>query len=357
MKTIIDTAIDTALETVIRQVRAIEGWLLDTRRASYGVAALRIVVGLTGLGFLCANWSNRHYLWGDASSWLDPMRSNGGFGWPFTVFESGVSPGQLTVKLLVVAALLVLMTLGWRTRIVIPLVLILWVSLIEANPVYGDQSDNLSRILLVYLCFADSSGRWSLDARRRRDKGRANTSVGTLLHNLAVVAVAAQVCIIYVASGLYKAQGVLWQDGTAVYYPLQVGQYRPWPGLNDLMTSSSLGVLAATYFSVLIQIFFPIMLLRRSTRVFALLGTGAMHLSIAVLMGLPFFSLFIFAGDLVFIRDRSYARASSFVRSRWEGRRRRGRTVVPSSDPAPEEPSAEPAAEPAVGVSLSAPGR
>jgi hypothetical protein len=340
MKTTIDTAIDTTLEAIIVRARTVEGWLLGARRATYGVAALRILVGVTGLGFLAANWSNRHYLWGDAAAWLDPMRSNGGFGWPFTLFASGGSPTLLTVKLLVVAALLVLMTLGWRTRIVIPLVLIMWVSLIEANPVYGDQSDNLSRILLVYLCFADASGRWSLDARRRRERGRANSAVGTLLHNLAVVAVAAQVCIIYVASGLYKVQGALWQDGTAVYYPLQVGQYRPWPELNDLVTSNSWGVLAATYFSVLIQIFFPVLLLRRSTRVFALVGTGAMHLSIAVLMGLPFFSLFIFAGDLVFIRDRSYARVTAFFRSRWTRRRRGGGTVAPTATPAPVKSTA-----------------
>lgn len=346
MKALIDTAIDTALDAVIVALRRAEAWLLDARRATYGVAALRIVVGLTGLGFLAANWSNRHYLWGDASAWLDPMRTNGGFGWPFTWFASGVSPGWLTVKLLVVAALLVLMTLGWRTRVVIPLVLITWVSLIEANPLYGDQSDNLSRIFLLYLCFADTSARWSLDARRRRGRedagqhagqhaGRpAGTRVGNLLHNLAVVAIAGQICIIYVCSGLYKAQGELWQNGTAVYYPLQVGQYRPWPELNDLVTSSSLGVMAATYFSVLIQVFFPVLLIRRGTRVVALVGTAGMHLSIAVLMGLPFFSLFIFAGDLIFVRDRSYAWVGSRVAGWWAARRRRGEPIpAPPREP------------------------
>src|SRR5690625_82577 len=245
--------IDAAFDAVMARLRAGESWLLDGRRAAYGASALRILVGLTALGFLAANWLNRHYLWGDASAWLDPMRNNGGFGWPFTWFVDGVSPGMLTVKMLVVAALLVLLVIGWRTRMIVPLVLVTWVSLIEGNPVYGDQSDNIVRILLIYLCFADASGRWSLDARRRRKQGLPETSVGTLLHNLAVIAVGAQICIIYLASGLYKVQGELWQEGTAVYYPLQVGQYRPWPELSDLLTANAFGVLAATYVTVLIQ--------------------------------------------------------------------------------------------------------
>src|SRR5690625_4432670 len=89
------------------------------RRAVYGATALLILVGLTALCFLAANWLNRHYLWGEESAWLDPMRNNGGLGWPFTWFVDGVSKGMLTVKMLVVAALLVLLVIGWRTRVIV----------------------------------------------------------------------------------------------------------------------------------------------------------------------------------------------------------------------------------------------
>jgi uncharacterized membrane protein YphA (DoxX/SURF4 family) len=164
------------------------------------------------------------------------------------------------LKLALVAVLLVLLVLGWRTRVLAPIILVLWVSLIEAQPIYGDQSDNIFRILFFYMCFADTSGRWSLDARRRAKQAagqwqspiqlkispelRANASmVSIAFHNLAILAVGAQICIIYVASGLYKVQGEFWQDGTAVYYPMQVGQYAPWPALNDFLGSSALGVM------------------------------------------------------------------------------------------------------------------
>lgn len=335
-------AYETALDHVYARIDTGEDWLLGARRATYGVAAVRIIFGGAAIWFLLANWSNRHYLWGDAAQWMSPLDHNGDFGWPFTLFAGGSGPTELSLKLLVVFALAVALTLGWRTRVVAPLLLICWVSLIESNPLYGDQSDNIFRILLIYLCFADLSGRWSLDARRRARRARGErprlpvrlpdlpaaarrhaSLLATLLHNLAVLAVAVQICIIYVASAMYKVQGDYWQDGTAVYYPMQVGHYRPWPWLSDILSANPFGVLVVTYFSVFIQLFFPLLLLRRTTRVIGIVGVIGMHAGIAVLMGLPFFSLFIMAGDQVFVRDTTYAAISARLRRAW--RRRRGR--------------------------------
>ncbi|WP_166355449.1 HTTM domain-containing protein [Phytoactinopolyspora limicola] len=345
---------------VAPKLRFGEDWLLGAKRATYGLAVVRILFGLTALGFLAANWLNRHYLWGDAARWLEPIDDNGGFSWPFTFFRGGSSQLELDLKLGLVAVLLVLLVLGWRTRILAPIILILWVSLIEAQPIYGDQSDNIFRILFFYMCFADTSGRWSLDARRRAKQAagqwhspinvrvspelRANSSmVAIVFHNLAVLAIGVQVCLIYLASGLYKVQGELWQDGTAVYYPMQVGQYAPWPALNEFLGSSALGVMVITYFSVFIQIFFPLMLLRRTTRVIALMGVAAMHLGIAVIMGLPFFSLFILAGDMIFIRDSTYVSIQRWGRRRWQERRaRRGAARLAAQ--AEEQPAQAPVA-------------
>lgn len=320
-----------------RMVGTAEQWLFAGRRATYGLAVVRIIFGLNALAFLAAHWLDRHYLWGDAARWNELIDDNGGFGWPFTMFRGGASQIELDLKLFALAVVLVLFVLGWRTRLIAPIVLILWTSLIESQPVYGDQSDNIFRIVLFYMCFADLSGRWSLDARRRVKQvtGRSYrliripswlalrarlVRVATVSHNLAVVAMAAQVCIIYVASAMYKIQGELWQDGTAVYYPLHVTVYAPWPELSELVTASSLGVLIATYFSVYIQLFFPLMLLRRATRVIGLLGVSAMHLGIAVLMGLPFFSLFILAVDAIFIRDATYESIQHWIERNRAGR-------------------------------------
>lgn len=299
-------------------------WVADARRATYGTALVRIAFGGGAFVFLLTHLQNREYLWGQAARWAAPLDSNGEFGPPFTLFSGGLPSADLAVAYALLLVLAAMVTVGWRTRWVAPVFLVLWVSLLESNPLTGDQSDNIFRILLLYLCFADLGGRWSLDARRRarqleRDgvirpfgpfgSARANAAavqLGTLLHNFAIIMAGAQICMIYVASGLYKAQGERWQDGTAIYYPLQLSHYRPWPWLADLLVQNPLMVAAATYFSVFVQLLFPLMLLHRWTRIVAICGVLAMHTGIALAMGLPFFSLFIMAGDCLFVRDTTF---------------------------------------------------
>lgn len=323
-------------------------WVSDRRRATYGSALVRIAFGGGALVFLLTHIPNREYLWGEAARWAAPLDDNGGFEAPFTVFAGGLGPVQLTVAYVLLTVLAALVTVGWRSRWVVPVFLVMWVSLLESNPLTGDQSDNIFRILLLYLCFADLGGRWSVDARRRarevarwgvpRPFGRFGSDVtnaravqlGTLLHNFAIIMAGAQICLIYVASGLYKAQGLRWQDGTAIYYPLQLSHYRPWPWLADLLVANPFMVAAVTYFSVFIQLFFPLMLLQRWTRIIAILGVFAMHTGIAVAMGLPFFSLFIMAGDCLFVRDTTFAAIERQVRRRSSRLARRLR-----SDPGP----------------------
>jgi hypothetical protein len=344
------TATDSVTEAARRQASTLFDsglrWVADARRATYGTALVRIAFGGGAFVFLLTHLQNREYLWGQAARWAAPLDANGGFGPPFTVFSGGLPSTDLAVAYGLLLVLAALVTVGWRSRWVTPVFLVLWVSLLESNPLTGDQSDNIFRILLLYLCFADLGGRWSLDARRRarqlaRDgvvrplgplgSPRANAAavqIGTLLHNFAVIMAGAQICMIYVASGLYKAQGARWQDGTAIYYPMQLSHYRPWPWLADLLVQNPLMVTVVTYFSVFIQLFFPLMLLQRWTRVLAICGVLAMHTGIAVAMGLPFFSLFIMAGDCLFVRDATFAAIWRRVRPWLEpsgGRRTRRR--------------------------------
>ncbi|MER6529929.1 hypothetical protein [Streptomyces sp. NPDC001508] len=42
-------------------------------------------------------------------------------------------------------------------------------------------------------------------------------AVTTPLHNLGVLAIATQICLLYVVSGLFKVMGEQWQDGTALF--------------------------------------------------------------------------------------------------------------------------------------------
>src|SRR5699024_3048380 len=117
-----------------------------------------------------------------------------------------------TLAYLALGALAVLVILGWRMKIVLPIFFVGWVSFIEVNDALGDQGDNMYRITLLTLLFADTAARWSLDARRR---ARPQAQQGpwwkrawhggsylpawltNSVHNLAIVAVATHVCFVY----------------------------------------------------------------------------------------------------------------------------------------------------------------
>ncbi len=85
-----------------------------------------------------------------------------------------------------------------------------------------------------------AQGVWWVVARRGQG-GEARTLldiVGNLVHNAALFVIMAEACLIYATAGWYKIQGSRWQDGTAVYYPLHLDYFSPWPALSDLMSSS-----------------------------------------------------------------------------------------------------------------------
>lgn len=302
-----------------------ERWLFSSKKATYGLSVMRICLGLAILGSLTVNFANRHYVWGPGSRWLNPWLSIDEWGFPFTaIFGTGDSTTVFTIKYLLLAAVAVLFTLGWRARVVTPVLLLMLASLMRLNPIATDAGDNLIRITLLFMCLADTSSRWSLDARRRgrqMDERRAPGRgwrwpawPGVLFHNIALIGIAGQVFVVYVVSGLSKVQGSMWQEGVGLYYPLRIGQYEAWPGLNELIYSSGLFVAVGSYVTVFVQVFFPLLLMRRGTRIVALLLVFGMHVGIAVTMALPWFSLAIMAADSIFIRDETYRAVVRWLR-------------------------------------------
>ena len=291
----------------------LEQWLLADKRVSYGIAGVRIGFGLILAVSLLVDFRHRHLAWGAGRDWaqvrvdtdLWPDFLNGLFGY-------GQAPWVFELQYLVLIVLSVLMVLGYRARVVVPLVLIGYIGLTRANPFISDGGVHLFRIALLYLCFADTSRRWSLDARRRaKRRGKPKQPLvpewlPNLLHNAAVVLLAYQMIVIYIASSMYKIQGNLWYEGVAVYYVFQLEEYAAWPEITDILSPMSLLIGILTYATIYIQLFFPFLLLNRWTRRMALIAVTGMHLGIGLFMGLMHFSLIMIAIDAVFIRESTY---------------------------------------------------
>ncbi|HWS51705.1 MAG TPA: HTTM domain-containing protein [Microbacterium sp.] len=332
----------------------IENWLYGGKKALYGLAVTRILFGVTALGLLASNFSTRLYTFGSGSAWngelAEPV-SDFPKIWVFSAFHAVMGNDVLyTLMYLLLAALAVLFTIGWRFRIVLPIFFCMWIGFIEANDMVGDQGDNMFRIALLLLFFADPAARWSIDARRRAKKGEwfapdsQPALIGTVLHNLALVALTAQVCFVYASGALFKAGGDPWAEGYAVYNPLQTARFGTWPVLSDLVTAWGPMVVAFSWGSIILQVAFPLMLLTRPTRLIGLIGILSFHIGIAVLMGLPWFSLTMIAIDSIFIRDRTWARLSAGVARRWRDAAAR----PPSTSSPPPSPTTREHVEPVV---------
>ncbi|GAU66624.1 FHA domain-containing protein [Streptomyces sp. NBRC 110611] len=139
---------------------------------------------------------------------------------------------------------------------------------------------------------------------RRYAPGEPRTVLDTLAklaHNGALLVIVVEVCLIYATAGWYKIQGSRWQDGTAVYYPMHLDYFSPWPALSHLLAGSGLAIMLITYGTVIVQVAFPFTLFNRRLKNALLVVMICEHLSIAFLLGLPFFSLAMITADAVFL--------------------------------------------------------
>ncbi|MFI8349153.1 HTTM domain-containing protein [Streptomyces sp. NPDC085596] len=142
-----------------------------------------------------------------------------------------------------------------------------------------------------------AAGRWARSPQPRM----LLDVLANVLHNAALAVIMAEACLIYATAGWYKIQGSRWQDGTAVYYPLHLDYFSPWPALADLMSASGVIMMIVTYGTVMVQVAFPFTLFNRRVKNVLLVLMMTEHAVIAVVLGLPFFSLAMITADAVFL--------------------------------------------------------
>jgi hypothetical protein len=146
-------------------------------------------------------------------------------------------------------------------------------------------------------------GLWYAVSRRYPEtEVRAVLDAGTsMLHNTAMLTIAVQVCLIYATSGWYKVQGSRWQEGSALHYVFHLEYFAPWPWLSGFLAANTVLVLLLSYGTVVLQVAFPFTLANRRIKNVLLAVMILEHAGIAVLLGLPFFSLAMIACDAVFL--------------------------------------------------------
>nr|WP_240801407.1 HTTM domain-containing protein [Streptomyces sp. A1136] len=324
----------------------------------YQSAVVRIGFAGTWLFFLLREFPDRHELYGPDGPWSWALaRRLIASNHAFTVLMWSHATWWFETVYVVSVLASALLMLGWRTRAMSVLFMVGVLSLQNRSVFMGDGGDNVIHLMAIYLVLTRCARVWSLDARREarggggaggpvlwgvlgavfvygtlagrfgglwaavfgalwvtagvwwltgryapEGEGRAVLDVlANLLHNAGMLVIMAEVCLIYATAGWYKIQGSRWQDGTALYYPLGLDYFTPWPGLSAVLAGSGTVVMLLTYGTVVVQVAFPFTLFNRRIKN-VLLGLMMLeHLGIAVVLGLPFFSLAMIAADAVFL--------------------------------------------------------
>ena len=222
-----------------------------------------------------------------------------------------------------IALLLLGMTCRWP-RITALLIYIVSMNLNNRAWVILDGGDNLMQIMLIYLIFMDPS----LPGRP------ATAGVLTYLNNAITNAVffiaRLQVIAVYVVAGLAKVDGELWQNGTAIYYTLNVDDFT-LPFVRSFVSENPFFAVMATYVTLFYQLSFPWLIWHRRVRPWLMLLGTTLHLQIAFVMGLFTFGFAVMASYVVFFTDERAAAILARVAG-WKRRILRA-PVPPATEP------------------------
>lgn len=300
-------------------------WFRPTSARPLG--AIRVLFGLlvlSNLAFLSVEldywFTDTGLLQGTESQIVaGPLRLS-----PFHVLQD---PTSVRVGFALIAAVAVLFTVGWRTRLMSILLYIGMVSIHHRNVVTSSGADVLLITFAFNLMLAPCGAAYSVDAwlaGRRR-----GTQAEPLIIPWAQRLIQVQISLIYTVASVMKANGVTWINGSALHLVFNNTEVRrfdfsflsQYPELINLMTYSAL----AMEFALAFLIWF------RAARPWVLLSGVALHTGIFFSINIPIFGELMMVGYLAFLSPEEFDRMLAFMDvRRWFGRSKREAATVAS---------------------------
>jgi hypothetical protein len=213
---------------------------------------------------------------------------------------SGLSATWMAMAFFVLWALVALaLMLGWQTRIMSILNLVLLVSVINRNPLVVTGADSVMQVLAFWSIFLPLGLCYTLGARRRPLDLRPTTFA------FPVRMFQLQIALIYIFTTIFKLQGQTWPSGDALYMAMQVRMHT-FPLADWLLANVSTGVLRImTYSALLIEAGFPLLvfapIFQPYLRRFGLIAGLMLHVGIGLVMNIPNFPLVMIISYLMLL--------------------------------------------------------
>jgi hypothetical protein len=262
------------------------------------LAAFRIVYGLVALLNLSLlslevdHWfTNAGLLQGtEARDAAGPLR--------WSLLNYVQDPPSVHIFFAAMAVIIVLFTVGWHTRIMGVLLYLGQISIHHRNISSTNGADVWLLILAFYLMLSPCGAAYSLDARRR-DRKRG-TLAEPLIIPWAQRLIQVHLALLYLNTGLLKAAGASWQNGTALHYVLCNVEMRRFN--LEFLTQYPSVINLMTYGALIIELAMPFLLWSRATRRWAILAGLSLHVGILFSVNIPIFGELMTACYLTFLR-------------------------------------------------------
>ncbi len=193
---------------------------------------------------------------------------------------------------LLLASLLAL-AFGYLGRASAVVAFVLHISFLHRNMLVMFGVDMIGTFFLFLFCLSDFRPRPPVRPDFR-------SMLGSAAYRLAQI----QVCIIYAYSGLEKLKGPLWWRGEAVWSVLANAQLArmdfAWVAHFPML------IIAATYSTLLWEIYFPVLVWFRPVRPWVLAFGAALHIGIGISINIWYFGLLMIATYLLFLERKDF---------------------------------------------------
>ncbi len=173
----------------------------------------------------------------------------------------------------------------------------------QLNGILLNGGDNLLTFAMLYLCFADSYQHFSI--KKLVFQSKEIREISNFISNLAVLSIQLHLCLAYIVSGIFKVHSDVWFNGVATYYIFNMERFTG-TSFNAWLTKSSFFVVFTTYFTLFLEVYFPLMIWWKKMRNFFLVSGILLHVGIAVFMMLYDFQILFIATYGFFIANETW---------------------------------------------------
>ncbi len=302
------------------------------------LSLVRVLTGLVGIWWYLGYWAQLQNWFGPNGifplEFIQQMRGDAGEQFAISILEYVHSSSELWFVFAVGLAALVLMTVGFFTRITTIASLLFALSFVHRGWISSRPVDDMLVILLFYLCIGPAGANFSIDAWWRNRKTPAgglamNAAAAIPYSSAATVAIRliqVHLALVYAAMALSQLMWPTWWQGTAVWWMMA----RPESRLVDLTGLSGMG-LAFEYFDnfcthaiVLYELCFALLAWNKLARPILLVLGLFVWGGFALVAGARSFAVLMLVANLAFLSPEILRGWSSGRQERSAGEREDG---------------------------------